>query len=213
LTLAILIFVATYVVTAIGILDGAGMTRPPGAAMLAGMNERPVSYPPAIVTMGVCGSGKTTVGERLAARLGVRFRDADEFHPPANVAKMSAGIPLTDADRWPWLDAIGAAIRNADPQSAVVVSCSALKRVYRERIAAAAVRPVTFVHLTGSRATLEERMKTRKGHFMPASLLDSQLATLEPPAPDEPAIPVSIELPVEDIVTLVLAKLAERAVA
>src|SRR5258708_3282081 len=142
----------------------------------------PVAPPFAIVMMGVSGSGKTTVGAALAARLGVGFRDADEFHPAANVAKMSAGTPLTDEDRWPWLDAIGAALAEAGREGrGIVVGCSALKRIYRDRLRAAAHRPIVFVHLTGSRETLETRMLTRKGHFMPASLLASQLATLEPP--------------------------------
>jgi gluconokinase len=122
---------------------------------------------------------------------------------------MSAGFPLTDEDRRPWLDAIGVAIRDADPTQPVVVSCSALKRAYRDRIAAAAVRPVDFVYLNGPRALLEERMRTRKGHFMPVSLLDSQLATLETPAADECAIAVSIERPVEEIVSDVLARLGQ----
>jgi carbohydrate kinase (thermoresistant glucokinase family) len=174
------------------------------------MNE-PRSFPPAIVTMGVCGSGKTTVGERLAELLGVAFRDADEFHPPANVEKMSAGVPLTDEDRMPWLDAIGVAIRETDPDRPIVVSCSALKRAYRDRIKAIAGRSVDFVHLTGSRDTLRQRMNGRKGHFMPASLLDSQLATLEPPQADEGAIVVSIELPVEEIVETVLGALTDSA--
>jgi gluconokinase len=159
-----------------------------------------------IVVMGVSGSGKTTVGEALAKRLGVKFRDADEFHPKSNVEKMSTGVPLTDEDRWPWLDAIGAALRDA-PEKGIVVSCSALRRVYRDRILRAAKRPLTFVHLDGPKALLAERLKTRKGHFFPASLLDSQLATLEPPAPDEPAIRVSIEPGVDEIVATILKKL------
>jgi gluconokinase len=171
--------------------------------MIAAIMSACPAFPPAIVTMGVCGSGKTTVGERLAERLGVGFRDADEFHPRANVEKMSAGIPLTDDDRIPWLDAIGAAIRNADPGGPVVVSCSALKRAYRERIKEKAGRPVDFVFLNGPVEVLRERMNGRKGHFMPASLLDSQLATLEPPGPDE-AIAVSIEQPVDRIADRVL---------
>ena len=164
--------------------------------------------PPAIVTMGVCGSGKTTVGERLAERLGIAFGDADGFHPPANVAKMSAGEPLDDADRMPWLDAIAGAIRDVAPAHPVVVSCSALKRAYRDRIRARAGRPVVFVFLSGERALLAERMGGRKGHFMPASLLDSQLATLEPPEADEPAIAVPIDLPVDEIVDRVLEALS-----
>ncbi len=161
---------------------------------------------PAIVVMGVAGSGKTSVGERLAARLGVRFRDADEFHPAANVAKMSAGIPLNDDDRWPWLDAIGAALHDAGADG-IVVACSALKRIYRERIAKAAGRPVSFVFLDGSLATLRQRIGGRRGHFMPASLLDSQLATLERPAADEPAVTVSVEPPLEQVVETAISRL------
>jgi carbohydrate kinase (thermoresistant glucokinase family) len=165
------------------------------------------AFASAIVVMGVSASGKTTVGEQLAQRLGVHFRDADEFHPAANVAKMSAGIPLTDKDREPWLDAIGVAIRDADPAGPVVVSCSALKRAYRDRIRRLAGRPVTFVHLTGPKAVLAARIGSRRGHFMPASLLDSQIATLEPPGPDERAITVSIEKPVDEVVEEVLGRL------
>jgi len=162
---------------------------------------------PAIVMMGVSGSGKTTVGGALAARLGVPFRDADEFHPRANVEKMSAGIPLTDEDRWPWLDAIAAAIRDTPAGEGIVVSCSALRRIYRDRIIAGARRPVLFVHLAGTMETIGPRMATRTGHFMPVSLLDSQLATLEPPAPDEPAISVPIEFSPDRIVDKVVERL------
>lgn len=162
---------------------------------------------PALVVMGVSGSGKSTVGEQLAAALGVRFRDADEFHPKANVEKMQAGIPLTDADRWPWLDAIAAALHVTPPDTPAVVSCSALKRVYRDRIRAAAGRPVTFVFLDGSYETLAARIGGRKGHFFPPSLLKSQLDTLERPEPGEPAITVSIEPPAEEIVATVLKRL------
>jgi gluconokinase len=167
---------------------------------------------PALVMMGVAGSGKTTVGEALAARLGVPFHDADEFHPKSNVEKMSAGIPLTDEDRWPWLDAIGAAIRATPVEDGIVVSCSALKRAYRERIAEAAVRPATFVHLDGSEALLAERLKGRKGHFFPPSLLASQLKTLEPLQPDEPAIRVSIDQSVDRIVDAIVERLRLESV-
>jgi gluconokinase len=157
--------------------------------------------------MGVSGSGKTTVGGALAKRFGVPFRDADEFHPKANVAKMSAGIPLTDEDRWPWLDAIAVAIHETPPDKVIVVSCSALRKIYRDRILRGAGRPVTFVYLAGTKETIAPRMATRTGHFMPLSLLDSQLATLEPPTADEPAIPVSIDQPVEAIVEMVVRRL------
>ncbi len=162
----------------------------------------------AIVVMGVAGSGKTSVGEEMGRRLGVRFRDADEFHPPANIAKMSAGIPLNDDDRWPWLDAIGRAIHDAAPEG-IVVACSALKRAYRDRIVKAAGHPVEFVFLDGSVETLRERIGNRRGHFMPPSLLDSQLATLERPAADERAVTVSIDVPVGEVVTRALAALGQ----
>ena len=167
-----------------------------------------MAFGPAVVMMGVSGSGKTTVGEALAARLGVPFRDADEFHPRSNVEKMSAGMPLTDEDRWPWLDAIASAIRETPRGEGLVVSCSALKRVYRERIVRNAIRPLTFVHLDGPKAVLTERLKGRKGHFFPPSLLDSQIATLEPLGTDEPALRVSIELPVEKQVASIIERLS-----
>ena len=167
---------------------------------------------PAIIVMGVAGSGKTSVGGALSERLGFPFRDGDEFHPAANVAKMSSGVPLTDEDRWPWLDAIGKAVRDAGDDG-IIVACSALRRVYRDRLRAAAGRPIVFVHLTGSRALLAERLAARKGHFMPPSLLDSQLATLEPPGPGERALAVSVEPPVATIADEVVAKLPAFAAA
>ncbi|UGT65202.1 gluconokinase [Nocardia asteroides] len=130
--------------------------------------------------MGVSGSGKTTVGELLAARLGVPFTEGDELHPPANRAKMHAGIALTDADRWPWLDAAGARLA----ASGGVLSCSALALCYRDRLRAL-VAGVRFAHLDVARPELARRLAARRGHFMPASLLDSQLAALEPLRPDE----------------------------
>jgi len=154
-----------------------------------------------VVVMGVSGSGKSTVGASLADALGVPFVDGDALHPAANVAKMAAGIPLDDADRAPWLDAVGAVLA-AGP---VVVACSALKRTYRDRLRAAAPE-LRLVFLDGSPALLASRMGARPGHFMPASLLDSQLAALERPAPDEHAITADIATPVAEIV----ASLAER---
>ncbi|MBB1242751.1 gluconokinase [Streptomyces durbertensis] len=137
--------------------------------------------------MGVTGTGKTTVGRLLAERLGVPFADADDLHPPANIAKMSRGTPLEDADRWPWLDAVGrwAAARG---DTGVVVGCSALKRSYRDRLRAAAGRSpggLFFLHLHGDPALLTARLTGRRGHFMPPALLASQLAVLEPLEPDE----------------------------
>ncbi len=177
------------------------------------MSDEDSVSPPALVMMGVSASGKSTVGIALAARLGLPFRDADEFHPKSNVEKMSAGIPLTDDDRWPWLDAIGKAIRETPPDKGIIVSCSALKRAYRGRIIKAAVRPVMFVYLDGTRAVLLARIEARKGHFFPPSLLDSQLATLEPPGPDEPAIRVSIDQSVDKIVAEIIERLHLHAVS
>lgn len=132
-----------------------------------------------VVVMGVSGSGKTTVGELIADDLGGDFIDGDALHPPANIAKMSQGIPLVDDDRLPWLDEVGARLQAArDEGRTLVLGCSALKRSYRDIIRAGAPDSV-FVHLHGSRELLWDRMQVRPGHFMPASLLDSQLATLE----------------------------------
>ena len=136
-----------------------------------------------VVVMGVTGAGKSTVGGLIAERLGVGFRDADDFHPPANIAKMSSGQPLTDADRWPWLDAIGAHLA-AHHGRGCVVTCSALKRAYRDRLRAAAPG-LRFIHLHGDMALVAARQAARQGHFMPPSLVASQFATLEPPAVEE----------------------------
>jgi gluconokinase len=140
---------------------------------------------PLLVIMGVTGAGKSTVGGLIAERLGLGFRDADEFHPPANIAKMSAGQPLEDADRWPWLDAIGAHLA-AHRGQGCVVTCSALKRTYRDRLRAAAPG-LRFIHLHGDLALVAARQAAREGHFMPASLVASQFATLEAPR-DEPDV-------------------------
>ncbi|MFI9344324.1 gluconokinase [Streptomyces sp. NPDC052773] len=158
--------------------------------------------PHVVVVMGVAGTGKTTIGPLLAARLGVPYAEGDDFHPQANIAKMSAGTPLTDEDRLPWLDSIGGW---ADGRAGLggVVSCSALKRSYRDRLRAAAPGLV-FVHLTGDRALIEDRMSHRQGHFMPTALLDSQFATLEPLEADEAGVAVDVSGGPEEI--------AERAV-
>ncbi len=145
--------------------------------------------------MGVASCGKTAVGEMLAEKLSAHFIEGDRLHPATNVAKMSAGNPLTDEDRWPWLKAIGESLAGRE---ACIASCSALKRVYRETIAKAAQRPVYFIYLFGSRELLEQRIGARKGHFMPASLLDSQLATLQEPAEDELALKLDISLPINE---------------
>ncbi|MEE1929225.1 gluconokinase [Streptomyces sp. TRM 70351] len=157
-----------------------------------------------VVVMGVSGSGKTTVGTLLAERLAVPYADADEFHPPENVAKMAAGTPLDDADREPWLDAIGAWLAGRAEHAGGVVTCSALKRGYRDRLRAAAPGAF-FVHLDGSPELIADRLSGRRGHFMPSSLLRSQFDTLEPLAGDEPGAAVSIEGSAEDTVERALA--------
>jgi carbohydrate kinase (thermoresistant glucokinase family) len=139
-----------------------------------------------IVVMGPSGSGKSTVGQALAERLGARFIDGDDLHPAANVAKMAAGVPLQDEDRLPWLRLVGAALRDHDD---VVVACSALKRIYRDAIRSEAP-DAFFAELSVSKSELEERMRARTEHFMPASLLESQLQDLEPLADDERGIRV-----------------------
>lgn len=151
---------------------------------------------PQVVVMGVSGSGKSTVGELAAAALGVPFVDGDALHPAANVAKMASGVPLTDEDRIPWLLAVGRALADTAPEG-VVVACSALKRSYRDLIRSEAPDAV-FAELDGSRELLAERMAARPGHFMPVSLLDSQLATLQPLGDDEAGMRLDVaQLPGE----------------
>jgi len=159
---------------------------------------------PPVVVMGVCGCGKSTVGQMLAARLGLPFVEGDELHPAQNVRKMAAGSPLTDEDRAGWLDAIAARLTAAP--DGMVVSCSALKRRYRERLRAAAPA-LRFVHLHGPRELLAQRLAARRGHYMPASLLDSQLQTLEPPGADERAVELTIDHPPETLAALAAAAL------
>jgi gluconokinase len=159
------------------------------------------------VIMGVAGCGKSLVGAALARRLGAGWHDGDDLHPPANIAKMSRGEPLTDADRAPWLAAVGAALRRED--SPMLIGCSALKRRYRDAIRAAADAPVAFVHLTGSRDLIAARMAARAGHFMPLSLLDSQFEALEPLGADETGVAVDIDAVPAAVVAAALRGLRE----
>jgi gluconokinase len=164
-----------------------------------------------IVVMGVSGSGKSTVAATLVDRLGWEFAEGDDFHPPANVEKMRAGQPLDDDDRWPWLRSLAAWIGQHEAASrSVVVTCSALKRSYRELLADGHPS-VWFAHVTADPELIRDRMEHRTGHYMPASLLDSQLATLEPLADDEPGARVSGAGAPASVVTELLAALdAER---
>jgi carbohydrate kinase (thermoresistant glucokinase family) len=151
--------------------------------------------PTVIVLMGVSGAGKSTVGSELSRMIGWPFRDADSFHPPANIEKMKSGVPLADDDRWPWLDAIGAWIgERLAKREPGIVSCSALKRAYRARIGGRRTG-VRLVYLLGSQEMIAGRLAARTGHFMPADLLASQFATLEEPGPEEKALVVGIAMP------------------
>jgi gluconokinase len=155
--------------------------------------------------MGVSGSGKSTVGAALARRLRVPFADADAFHPAANIAKMAAGTPLTDADRYPWLEAVGKWLQ--DHEDGGVMSCSALKRIYRDRLRAHCPR-IEFLHLTGSPALIAGRQAGRPGHFMPSALLKSQFDTLEPLAPYERGMAIDVGSTVDTIVERFVAYLS-----
>lgn len=154
-----------------------------------------------IVLMGVAGCGKSSVGAALSDLLGIPYIDGDDLHPAANVEKMRAGHPLTDADRWPWLDACAATLARGE----TILGCSALKRAYRDRLRGAG--GVTFVHLSGPRDLIAARMAQRSGHYMPLSLLDSQFAALEPPQADEAAITISIDQPTRSIAAAIAAQL------
>ena len=167
------------------------------------MSPEPLS----ILVMGVCGCGKSVLGERLARELGAVFIEGDDFHPPANVQRMAAGMALTDDDRQGWLEALAAQLIRAQAgRRSAVLACSALKRHYRDtlRRGAPSLHPI---HLTGPRTLLALRMAARQGHYMPASLLDSQLATLEAPGPDERAIVLDVETPIDTLVQRALAQL------
>jgi gluconokinase len=159
---------------------------------------------PAVVVSGVSGSGKSTIGKALADRLDVPFCDGDELHPPANVAKMRAGIPLDDDDRRPWLLRVGGWL--ADHPAGGVIACSALKRSYRDLVRSECPH-ARVVQLVGDEETIRRRQAARKGHFMPPALLPSQFATLEPLEPDEDGVTVDVAPPVEDVVRQAAAAL------
>ena len=156
-----------------------------------------------VLVMGVAGVGKTTIGEALARALGTRFIDADDYHPPENVAKMKAGIPLDDADRWPWLQRLNEILKD---EKTAVLACSALKEGYRRRLAQG-IEEFKVVYLHGSSDLIRERMKVRRHRYMPAALLDSQLATLEPPAD---AIAIDVAAALEDSVAAIVERLRGR---
>nr|QIG93999.1 gluconokinase [Bradyrhizobium sp. 6(2017)] len=163
--------------------------------------------PCALVVMGVSGSGKSTIADRLAIRIGWRFEDGDSFHPPSNVAKMHSGQPLTDEDRWPWLRAIADEIdRICGVRERAVIACSALKRAYRD-ILLHGRDDVRIVFLDGTQELIAARLAARKDHFMPPGLLASQFRTLEPPTPDERPITVAIDRSVEAIIEDIVSQL------
>lgn len=167
--------------------------------------------PRLIVTMGVSGAGKSTVGAALAAALGAPFIDGDDLHPRANVEKMRGGIPLTDMDRWPWLDSVAEAMkRTAEAEGAAVCACSALRRVYRDRLKNAADEPMAFFLLTGSPEIIAVRQANRPGHFMPPGLMKSQFETLEPLEADEAGLMLDVADPVAVIVEKAVAWLGRE---
>lgn len=164
----------------------------------------------AIIVMGVSGAGKSSIAELLASRIGSKFIEGDQLHPEANVKKMAEGTPLTDEDRWPWLEIIGQKLHaSREASEDIVVTCSSLKKIYREKLRSAGGEPLYFVFLKGTPELLASRMGARKGHFMPPALLQSQLATLESPEGEPAVVTVDIDASVPDIVTDALAKLEE----
>ncbi|MFC0447548.1 gluconokinase [Rhodococcus jostii] len=170
--------------------------------------QKPQTADPVLVLMGVSGSGKSTVAGIIAGAMGWDLQEGDALHPPANVAKMASGQPLTDEDRWPWLDLVAGWIReHTDNGLPGVITCSALKRSYRDVLRG---DNVVFVHLAGSRQQIGERLTTRLDHFMPASLLDTQISTLEPIQPDEDAIVVDVGGSPTQVATEIIAQLEQR---
>ncbi|SER70946.1 gluconate kinase, SKI family [Tranquillimonas rosea] len=167
--------------------------------------DRPTA---AILVTGICGSGKSTIAQHLAHRLGAAFVEGDDHHPPENVKAMSSGTPLSDEMRAPWLDALAAAATELQAVGDVVITCSALKRRYRDRLARD-LNNIVLVHLTAPRPVIEERMSARE-HFMPTGLIDSQIAALELPAEDERPITIDVSGSLEDILDTLTARLRER---
>jgi carbohydrate kinase (thermoresistant glucokinase family) len=173
--------------------------------------QQSVDGPAIVVIMGVSGAGKTTIGQHLAKRLCWRFEEGDRLHPPTNVARMKSRQPLTDADRAPWLPAIAEVINGWRSRGECgLITCSALKRS-RRRIIVDDRRDVRLAYLEGSRRSIAERLAARQGHFMPAGLLDSQFATLEPPGPDEHPITIRIDRPIEEIAERIAGVLLSAA--
>lgn len=160
------------------------------------------------IIMGVSGCGKTSVGKGLAQSTGIRFIDGDALHPKANIDKMSAGTPLTDKDRWPWLELIGREF--AKTPAPLIIGCSALKRAYRDLIRHHAGAMISFIHLSGSRELIARRMQARTGHFMPPALLDSQFAALEPLASDENSVSIDIDQSLPAIIAQAARHLEEK---
>ncbi|WP_434712101.1 gluconokinase [Rhizobium sp. YTUHZ045] len=177
------------------------------------MQDDRINKPHAIIVMGVSGCGKSSVGEKLAEALHLHFVEGDALHPASNVEKMSKGIPLTDEDRMPWLDLIGKRMQaSLEKGEGIIVSCSALKRIYRDRLRTAAGGNLLFVYLEGSKALLTKRMGERRGHFMPVSLLESQLATLEVPTGEPGVVTVDIGDTIEGIAATALRGLSTLGV-
>ena len=184
-----------------------GPSIAPSPAASARPPDSPSAAPPIVVVMGVAGCGKSSVGQSLAAALGHAFIEGDAHHPPANIAKMSAGIPLTDDDRDGWLATLAGFIADAHREErGLVVACSALKRRYRDRLRGDCER-VVFLHLHGDKALIASRMGARTAHFMPTALVDSQFADLEMPAADEAVLSYEVTLPADAIVADAHARL------
>ncbi len=161
-----------------------------------------------IIVMGVSGSGKTTVGKALARASGLPFFDGDDLHTPQARAKMAAGVALDDADRWPWLERIGACLADAAAHPAgVIIACSALRRIYRDRLRASAGPMLRFVYLEGGEALMRQRVARRKGHYMPASLVESQFAALEPPAGEGGVVTMAADAELSQAIPRILSKI------